>query len=78
MIIKKDLNNLLGFDGANNGKLSDTKTLKNFKVAENIILILVAILAIFFYAKNSNKKKIGEVEKVEKVEKVEELEQAKK
>ena len=75
---KKDLNNLLGFDGANNGKLSDTKTLKNFKVAENIILILVAILAIFFYAKNSNKKKIGEVEKVEKVEKVEELEQTKK
>tara|TARA_X000000368_G_scaffold304456_2_gene242795 strand:+ start:2208 stop:3194 length:987 start_codon:yes stop_codon:yes gene_type:complete len=45
------LKNLIGFDGANNGKLSDTRFLKNMKISENIILILVIMLVIFAYCK---------------------------
>ena len=48
---KKEIKNLLGFDGANNGKLSDTKYLKNIKLSENIILFLVIVFIIFAYVK---------------------------
>ncbi len=48
---KKKLNNYLGFDGAGNGKLFDTKYLKNVKLSETIILSLIIIFLIFFYAK---------------------------
>ena len=48
---QNELNSLLGFDGANNGKLHDTKLLKKFKLSENIILILIIIFTIFFYIK---------------------------
>ena len=48
---KEQLKNLLGFDGANNGKLSDTLYLKNLKLSENIILVLVVTFIIFLYAK---------------------------
>jgi hypothetical protein len=48
---KKILNDLLGFDGANNGKLFDTKYLKNIKLSETIILSLIIIFLIYFYAK---------------------------
>ncbi len=50
---QNELNSLLGFDGANNGKLHDTKLLKNFKLSENIILILIIIFTIFFYIKKN-------------------------
>ena len=48
---KKKLKNLLGFDGAGNGKLFDTKYLKNLKLSETIILSLIIIFLIYFYAK---------------------------
>ena len=48
---KEQLKNLLGFDGANNGKLSDTLYLKNLKLSKNIILVLVVTFIIFLYAK---------------------------
>lgn len=53
MIVEKKtkIKNLLGFDGANNGKLSDTKYLKNIKLSENIILFLVIVFIIFAYVK---------------------------
>ena len=44
-------NNLINFDGANNGKLSDTKFLKNLKISENIILFLIIIFVIFAFTK---------------------------
>jgi hypothetical protein len=46
---KKQLKNLIGFDGANNGKLSDTEFLKNLKISENILLFFVLILVIYAY-----------------------------
>lgn len=48
---KQVLSNLLGFDGASNGKLFDTKYLKNVKLSETIILSLIIIFLIYFYAK---------------------------
>lgn len=48
---KKILSDLLGFDGASNGKLFDTKYLKNIKLSETIILSLIIIFLIYFYAK---------------------------
>tara|TARA_B100001093_G_scaffold231396_1_gene221935 strand:+ start:3348 stop:4403 length:1056 start_codon:yes stop_codon:yes gene_type:complete len=48
---KQVLSNLLGFDGASNGKLFDTKYLKNIKLSETIILSLIIIFLIYFYAK---------------------------
>jgi hypothetical protein len=48
---KEKLNSLIGFDGANNGKLSDTKFLKNLKISENIILFIVIIFVIYAYTK---------------------------
>lgn len=45
------LRNLLGFDGASNGKLFDTLYLKNIKLSETIILSLIIIFLIYFYAK---------------------------
>lgn len=50
-IEKKKLKDLLGFDGASNGKLIDTKYLKNIKLTETIILSLIIIFLIYFYAK---------------------------
>lgn len=47
----KELNSLLGFGGANNGRLSDTTFLTQFKIVENSILLLVIISALFFYNK---------------------------
>ena len=50
--IEKDkLRNLLGFDGANNGKLSDTKFLKNLKISEISFLFIIIVFAIFIYSK---------------------------
>jgi hypothetical protein len=48
---KEELKNLIGFDGANNGKLGDTKFLKNLKISENIILFFVITFVIYAYAK---------------------------
>tara|TARA_B100000497_G_scaffold126496_2_gene165551 strand:- start:1490 stop:2551 length:1062 start_codon:yes stop_codon:yes gene_type:complete len=48
---KKILSDLLGFDGASNGKLFDTKYLKNIKLSETIILSIIIIFLIYFYAK---------------------------
>ncbi len=48
---KKQLSNLLGLGGANNGKLSDTKYLKNIEMSEVIILFLVIVIVIFIYSK---------------------------
>ena len=47
----KELNSLLGFGGANNGRLSDTTFLTQFKIVENSILLLVIITALFLYNK---------------------------
>lgn len=51
LVKQNELNSLLGFDGANNAKLHDTTLLKQFKLSENILLILIMILSIFFYIK---------------------------
>ena len=51
LVKQNELNSLLGFDGANNAKLQDTTLLKQFKLSENILLILIMILSIFFYIK---------------------------
>ena len=48
---KEELKSLIGFDGANNGKLGDTKFLKNLKISENIILFFVITFVIYAYAK---------------------------
>ena len=48
---KEELKSLIGFDGANNGKLGDTKFLKNLKISENIILFFVISFVIYAYAK---------------------------
>ena len=48
---KKNLKNLIGLDGANNGKLFDTKYLKNLKLSENIILTLIIVFVIYFYSR---------------------------
>ena len=48
---KKILKDLLNYHGASNGKLFDTKYLKNIKLSETIILSLIIIFLIYFYAK---------------------------
>lgn len=48
---KNKLNNLLGFDGANNGKLHDTNFMKNIKISEICILFIIMIFIIFIYSK---------------------------
>ena len=45
------LNNLLGYDSGANGKLYDTKYMKNLKLSESIILIITLIFLIYFYSK---------------------------
>jgi hypothetical protein len=47
----KELNSLLGFGGANNGRLYDTTFLTQFKIVENSILLLIIVTAIFAYNK---------------------------
>ena len=47
----KELNSLLGLGGANNGRLSDTTFLTQFKIIENSILLLIIISAVFVYNK---------------------------
>jgi hypothetical protein len=47
----KELNSLLGFGGANNGRLSDTTLLTQFKIVESSLLLLIIISALFFYNK---------------------------
>ena len=47
----RELNSLLGFGGANNGRLHDTTFLTQFKIVENSILLLIIITAIFLYNK---------------------------
>ena len=47
----KELNSLLGFGGANNGRLSDTTLLTQFKIVESSVLLLIIISALFFYNK---------------------------
>jgi len=46
---KKELKSLIGFDGANNGKLSDSEFMKNLKLSENILLFFVLIFVIYAY-----------------------------
>ncbi|AET73054.1 hypothetical protein PGAG_00165 [Phaeocystis globosa virus 12T] len=46
---KKELKSLIGFDGANNGKLSDTEFMRNLKLSENILLFFVLIFVIYAY-----------------------------
>ena len=46
---KKDLKSLLSFDGASNGKLKDSKFLKNMLLSEVIIIILTMVLGLFLY-----------------------------
>ena len=48
---KKKLKNLFGVDGANNGKLLDTKYMKNLKLNEILIISLLLIFLIFIYSK---------------------------
>lgn len=48
---KEELKSLIGFDGGNNGKLGDTKFLKNLKISENIILFFIITFIIYAYAK---------------------------
>jgi hypothetical protein len=43
---------LLGTGGANNGRLEDTNYLKNVKITEVSILILVILITVFIYNKN--------------------------
>lgn len=53
-LVKKSnskLNNVLKLDGANNGKYNDTTFLKNQKISEIIILMLIIIFLIFIYSK---------------------------
>jgi hypothetical protein len=47
----KELNNLLTSDGANNGRLDDSTLLTQFKIIENIILVLLIIYFIFYFTK---------------------------
>jgi hypothetical protein len=47
----KELNSLLGFGGANNGRLSDTTFLTQFKIVESSILLLIIITVLFLYNK---------------------------
>jgi len=47
----KELNSLLGLGGANNGRLSDTTLLTQFKIVEGSVLLLIIISALFFYNK---------------------------
>lgn len=53
-LVKKSnskLNNVLKLDGANNGKYNDTHYLKNQKISEIIVLMLIIIFLIFIYSK---------------------------
>uniref|UniRef100_A0A6C0H4R1 Uncharacterized protein n=1 Tax=viral metagenome TaxID=1070528 RepID=A0A6C0H4R1_9ZZZZ len=47
----KELNNLLTSGGANNGRLDDSTLLTQFKIIENIILVLLIIYFIFYFTK---------------------------
>lgn len=60
-IKKNALNSLLGFGGANNGKLEDTTFLTQFTIVENSILLIIIITAIFIYTKmnDTNKTKMN-------------------
>ena len=49
---KQKLKNLIGFDGANNGKFNDTTYLKNLKISEISTLFIVIAFTLFYYAKN--------------------------
>ena len=54
VLVKKSnskLNNVLKLDGANNGKYNDTQYLKNQKISEIIVLMLIIIFLIFIYSK---------------------------
>jgi len=48
---KKNLKNLLDSDGANNGKLNDTKFINYLRIAEINVLIIVIIIFIFIIIK---------------------------
>ncbi len=53
-LVKKSnskLNNILKLDDANNGKYNDTQYLKNQKISEIIVLMLIIIFLIFIYSK---------------------------
>ena len=45
------LENILGLDGAGNGKLNDTNFMKNLKLSETLILLLIIVSLIFIYSK---------------------------
>lgn len=48
---KKKFTSLIGFDGGNNGKLADTRFLKNLKLGEIISLSILMLSVIFIYSK---------------------------
>ncbi len=48
---KIKLKEVLGFDGASNGKLNDTNFMKNLKLSETLILFLIIVSLIFIYSK---------------------------
>jgi hypothetical protein len=48
---KIQLRNILGLDGAGNGKLNDTNFMKNLKFSETLILFLIIVSLIFIYSK---------------------------
>ena len=48
---QRQLENILGLDGAGNGKLNDTNFMKNLKLSETLILFLIIVSLIFIYSK---------------------------
>ena len=48
---KNKFKSLIGFDGGNNGKLADTRFLKNLKLGEIISLSILMLFVIFIYSK---------------------------
>lgn len=49
---KYNFNNLLKTDSGNNGKLYDTRYMKNIKISEICLLLLITTILIFLYSKN--------------------------
>lgn len=47
-----NFNNLLKTDAGNNGKLYDTRYMKNIKISEICLLLLITAILIFLYSKN--------------------------
>ena len=52
---KEELKSLIGFDGANNGKLGDTKFFEKFKNIRKYYTVFCNTFVIYAYAKNKYK-----------------------